>query len=118
MSDNLPDPAPVGRLIEAFRWSQTMFTTASLGIYDLLPATAGSLAETLGLNPDALERLLDGNVGLGLLERRGEAYYNQPVADTYLRKDSPHSLIGYILLFGSRSVSDVGPSRGCRARRD
>lgn len=97
MSDNLPDPAPVGRLIEAFRWSQTMFTTASLGIYDLLPATAGSLAETLGLNPDALERLLDGNVGLKLLERRGEAYYNQPVADTYLRKDSPHSLIGYIL---------------------
>jgi acetylserotonin N-methyltransferase len=51
----------------------------------------------LKLNPDALERLLDGNVGLGLLEKRGEAYYNQPVADTYLRKDSPHSLIGYVL---------------------
>jgi acetylserotonin N-methyltransferase len=97
MSTNLPDPAPVSKLIEAFRWSKTMFTAASFGIFDLLPATAGSLAQTLRLNHDALERLLDGNVGLGLLEKRGEAYYNQPVADVYLRKDSPHSLIGYIL---------------------
>jgi acetylserotonin N-methyltransferase len=93
----LPDPTPVTNLIEAFRWSKTMFTAASLGIYDLLPATAGSLAQNLRLNPDALERLLDSNVGLGLLEKRGEAYYNQTVADAYLRKDSPHSLIGYIL---------------------
>jgi acetylserotonin N-methyltransferase len=93
----LPDPKPVSNLIEAFRWSKTMFTTASLGIYDLLPATARSLAQALQLNPDALERLLDGNVGLELLDKRGEAYYNQPVADTYLRKDSPHSLIGYVL---------------------
>jgi acetylserotonin N-methyltransferase len=97
MTTNLPDPTPVNNLIEAFRWSKTMFTAASLGIFDLLPATAGSLAQNLHLNPDALERLLDGNVGLGLLEKRGEAYYNQPAADVYLRKDSPHSLIGYIL---------------------
>jgi acetylserotonin N-methyltransferase len=94
---SLPDPTPVSTLIEAFRWSKTMFTAAGLGIFDLLPATARSLAQTLGLNADALERLLDGNVGLGLLEKRGEAYYTQPVAETYLRKDSPHSLIGYIL---------------------
>jgi len=94
---HLPDPAPIVNLIEGFRFSKTMFATASFGIYDLLPATAGSLAQSLGLNADALQRLLDGNVGLGLMERRGEAYYNQPVADTYLRKDSPHSLIGYVL---------------------
>jgi acetylserotonin N-methyltransferase len=97
MTANLPDPTRVSNLIEAFRWSKTMFTAASLGIYDLLPATSGSLAQTLRLNHDALERLLDANVGLGLLEKRGEAYYNQPVADVYLRKDSPHSLTGYIL---------------------
>ena len=93
----LPDPTPVHNLIEAFRWTKVMFTTASLGIYDLLPATAGSLAQALHLNADALQRLLDANVGLSLLEKRGEAYYNQPVADTYLRKDSPHSVIGYVL---------------------
>ena len=94
---SLPDPTRVTNLIEAFRWSKTMFTAASFGIFDLLPATCGSLAQTLHLHPDALERLLDGNVGLGLLEKRGEAYYNRPVAETYLRKDSPHSHIGYIL---------------------
>jgi acetylserotonin O-methyltransferase len=97
MTTDLPDPTPVSKLIEAFRWSKTMFTAASLGIYDLLPATAGSLAQALHLNRDALERLLDGNVALGLLEKRGEAYYNQPVAAVYLRKDNPHSLIGYVL---------------------
>jgi acetylserotonin N-methyltransferase len=94
---NLPDPTPVSTLIEAFRWSKTMFTAASFGIYDRLPATLGSLAEDLQVNPDALQRLLDGNIGLGLLERRGEAYYNKPVAEVYLRKESPHSLLGYIL---------------------
>jgi acetylserotonin N-methyltransferase len=94
---NLPDPTPVNTLIEAFRWSKTMFTAASFGIYDMLPATARSLAQELDVNADALERLLDGNVGLGLLERRGEVYHNQPVAETYLRKASPHSVIGYIL---------------------
>lgn len=97
MSAHLPDPAPIAKLIDAFRWSKTMFTTASFGIYDLLPATAAGLAESLQLNADALERLLDGNVGLGLLEKRGDVYYNQPVADVYLRKSSPNSLIGYIL---------------------
>ena len=93
----LPDPTPINNLIEAFRWSKTMFTTASFGIYDLLPATARSLAQSLSLNLDALERLLDSNVGLGLLERRGGVYHNQTVAEVYLRKDSPHSLLGYIL---------------------
>lgn len=94
---NLPDPAPVANLIEGFRRSKTMFTTASLGIYDLLPSTVAELAQKLSLNPDALERLLDGNIGLHLLTRRDGVYHNLPVADTYLRKDSPYSLIGYVL---------------------
>jgi len=94
---NLPDPTPVNTLIEAFRWSKTMFVAATFGIYDRLPATAGSLAQDLHLDPDALERLLDGNVGLGLLERRGDVYHNLPVAETYLRVSSSNSLLGYIL---------------------
>jgi acetylserotonin N-methyltransferase len=98
---NLPDPKPINDLIEAFRWSKTMFTTASFGIYDMLPATIEQLAHQLNFNldasADALERLLDGNVGLGLLEKTGGEYHNRPVADVYLRKDSPYSLIGYIL---------------------
>src|SRR5690349_18921381 len=93
----LPDPKPVNNLIEAFRWSKAMFTAASLGIYDALPSTSATLAQMLGLKPDPLERLLDANIGLGLLEKRGEAYYNLPLADVYLRKDSPHSLVGYVL---------------------
>jgi acetylserotonin N-methyltransferase len=94
---SLPNPAPIVRLIEAFRWSKTMFATASFGIYDLLPSTVADLAARLEVNTDALERLLDGNVSLGLLERRGDTFHNLPVAETYLRNSSPDSLAGYIL---------------------
>jgi acetylserotonin N-methyltransferase len=86
-------------LLEAFRRSKTMFAAVSLGIFDALgtgPRSLARLAEELKLDPDALERLLDACVGLGLLERRGEAYENTPVAATYLCQASPSRLTGYI----------------------
>ncbi|HWB98946.1 MAG TPA: class I SAM-dependent methyltransferase [Bryobacteraceae bacterium] len=97
---NLPDPAPVVDLIDAFRRSKTMFTAVSLGIFDHLaetPAGAEELAGRIGANPDALARLLDACVGLGFLRRDAGIYYNQPVAATYLCRSSPHALTGYIL---------------------
>jgi len=96
---NLPDPAPVLDLIEAFRWSKTMFAAVSLGIFDRLlerPATAGDLAAALGLHEGALERLLDGSAALGLLRKADGVYSNQPVAEVYLCSSSPHTLAGYI----------------------
>src|SRR5262249_1702188 len=93
-------PAPIIDLIEAFRRSKTMFVAVSLGIFDRLqqgPADLAALAQHTGVNADALERLLDGCVGLGLLDRATGAYVNTPVAETYLCRDSPESLTGYIL---------------------
>ena len=95
-----PDPAAVLHLIDAFRHSKTMFTAVKLGIFDLLadaPQTAEALAAELGANPEALERLLHGCVGLGLLEQRGATFCNSDVAAVYLRRSSPQSLAGYIL---------------------
>jgi len=95
-----PDPAPVLDLIEAFRRSQTMFTAASLGVFDALeaaPRGAGELAAQLRANPDALERLLDGCAALGLLEKNGGVYRNAAVAVRYLCSGSPHTLRGYVL---------------------
>jgi acetylserotonin N-methyltransferase len=98
-----PDAGIVLKLIEAFRWSQTMFAATSLGVFDYLAADGPSpvtrIAEALHTDVDATERLLDGCVSLQLLEKRasGSEYANTPTADRYLRGNSPDTLAGYIL---------------------
>ncbi|WP_321472428.1 methyltransferase [uncultured Paludibaculum sp.] len=94
------DPTTVLDLIDAFRRSKTMFTAVSLGIFDRLhqaEASAAALAVELDLHPGALERLLNGCVGLGLLTKSGSLYFNTSEAETYLRRESPDTLTGYIL---------------------
>jgi len=95
-----PNPTPVLDLIQAFRRSKTMFTAVSFGIFDRLgdgAADAALLARELGADSDALERLLDACVALGLLNKGGSVYSNSPVAETYLTRSSPNTLTGYIL---------------------
>jgi acetylserotonin N-methyltransferase len=96
-----PDPSPVIDLIDAFRRSKAMFTAVRLGIFDRMergPDKLDILAADLTASPDALERLLDGCVGLGLLEKlSGGRYANTALASAYLCRSSPHSMIGYIL---------------------
>jgi len=97
--DSNPDPAVILDLLQAFRRSKTMFAAVSLGIFDALesgPKPLAGLAETLKLDPDALERLLDACVGLQLLKHQGALYENTPVAATYLCKQSPSRMNGYL----------------------
>ena len=74
-----------------------MFAAVELGIFELTPADLPTLSEKLAANADALERLLDGCVGLGLLERDGSTFRNTEIAARYLRRESPDALTGYIL---------------------
>jgi acetylserotonin N-methyltransferase len=99
-ASSIPDPSPVVDLIEAFRRSKIMFTAVSLGVFDVLegkPANAATLAAELRVEAEPLERLLDGCVGLKLLRRNGTSYKNEPVASTYLCRNSERALTGYIL---------------------
>jgi acetylserotonin N-methyltransferase len=94
-----PDPAPILDLLEAFRRSKTMFAAVSLGVFDALATanrTAVELAADLKADSDALGRLLDGCVALGLLQREGGRYANAPAATTYLTRGSPDRLTGYL----------------------
>jgi len=94
-----PDPTLVLDLLESFRRSKTMFAAVSLEVFDALesgPVSLAGLAATLNLDAGALERLLDACVGLQLLERAGTLYKNTPAASTYLCKQSPSRLTGYI----------------------
>ena len=99
-----PDPAPVLDLLEAFRRSQAMFAALELGAFDRLaadPAALPELARDLGADPDALGRLLDACVALGLLRRDGPRYANAPAADAYLTARSPLRLTGYARYSGA-----------------
>lgn len=96
---SIPDPGIVLDLLEAFRRSKTMFAAVALGVFDALadgPQPLDRLSQQLGASSDGLERLLDACVHLGLLIRGAEGYSNTPVADCYLRSDSPRRLTGYI----------------------
>ena len=48
-------------------------------------------------SPRRVLDLIDACVGLGFLRKDGGVYRNLPVAETYLRRNGPHSLAGYIL---------------------
>ena len=94
-----PDPTPIIDLLNAFRTSAAMFTAVSLGVFDRLaagPLDLATLAAELPANADALSRLLDVCVGLGLLKRDGEAFSNADIAEVYLCKHSPRRMTGYI----------------------
>lgn len=93
----MTDPSVVLDLIDAFRRSKCMFTAVSLGVFDRTPGTLTELAQRTATADDALERLLDGCVSLGLLSKDGERYSNTGPADAYLRRDSPSTMTGYIL---------------------
>jgi acetylserotonin O-methyltransferase len=86
-------------LLEAFRRSKTLFAALSLGIFDALdsePRTAADLAQSLELDPGALERLLDACVGLELLGKKDSLYRNTSAASIYLCKRSPRRMTGYL----------------------
>jgi acetylserotonin O-methyltransferase len=94
-----PDPKVVLDLMEAFRRSKTMFAAVSLGVFDALapgPKMLIPLAAELQADADALGRLLDACVGLGLLQRTATGYANSPAAAAYLCRTSPRRLTGYL----------------------
>src|SRR5262245_15199862 len=93
-----PDPAPILPLLTAFRDSAVLFAGLSLGVFDRLisPAALTELARDLACDDDALGRLLDRCVGLGLLVRDGERFRLAPASEAYLTRSSPRRLTGYL----------------------
>ena len=99
MNSSVSDPSPALELIEAFRRSKIMFAAVSLGVFEQLsasPASVETLAKELKADLDALERLLNACVAMQLLTREGDQYANPPIATTYLCRESPRQLTGYI----------------------
>jgi acetylserotonin N-methyltransferase len=98
-TDTPPDPTVVFQLLEAFRASKAMFAAVRLGVFEALesgPRSTAALAIELHADADALGRLLDTCVALGLVSRTDSGYANTPVSTAYLCRKSPRRMTGYL----------------------
>jgi DNA-binding IclR family transcriptional regulator len=91
-------------LIVAAWMSQAIAAAADLGIADALvkqPLGLDDLADLVGADPDALNRLLRALIGKGILgQRRDGRYELNPLGHT-LRSDAPGSMTGIARVVGA-----------------
>jgi len=81
--------------------SQVLFSANELGVFDELakgPRKADELAEIIGANHDALERLLNACVAIKLLTLDDGLYANTPLADDVLVSEQPGYLGNWLRL--------------------
>lgn len=100
-------PDKITHLIHAYRASKALFTACELGIFDMLnasviPSSAEVISQNMSSNLDATTRLLDSLVALELLEKTQQGdlwlYKNTTIANCFLTKSSPESLVDFITL--------------------
>ncbi|MFP4173552.1 MAG: methyltransferase [Candidatus Hydrogenedentota bacterium] len=77
-------------LASGYTRAQILFTANNAALFDYLetPASAEAVAQKLGWSPRGTRMLLDGLVGLGLVEKRDSAYSNAPIASHCLVSSS------------------------------
>jgi hypothetical protein len=99
-------PEPQAALLQAAYGAQTaqlLYVAAKLGIADHLRhghTTSPELAQTLGVNDSALQRILRGLVGLGVCAQSTDGRFSLTSAGTYLCNDHPDSVRPRLLLNG------------------
>lgn len=92
----------VMRISSAYWHSSVLHTAAALDVFTRLagsPATAKKLAAALGVDERGLELILIACVGLGLLDKQGDQFSNNPLADTFLVKGRPRYQGGIASMF-------------------
>ncbi|GAA2102480.1 methyltransferase [Actinomadura alba] len=92
-------PAKIYRLSTAFWHSKVILSASDLGVFAQLgegPATAGELADKLGVQSSAFPVFLDALVAMDLLERDGDRYRNSAEADYYLVPDKRYYMGTYL----------------------
>jgi predicted O-methyltransferase YrrM len=85
--------------------TKALAVAADLGVSDALgdgPHQPNELAATLGVDADALERLLRYLVGRGVFDRTRDGRFRNNRASTLLRGDHPASMRAWASFFGAR----------------
>ena len=99
----LDEVTSLRQLIMGFRISQMIFVAAKLDLADHLaraPCTARELAPTVGVDADALYRLLRALASLGVFAETTGGQFVTTSASELLRRDSPGSLRSTAILYG------------------
>ncbi|MFI1019047.1 class I SAM-dependent methyltransferase [Streptomyces sp. NPDC020965] len=101
MTDEQPTPDGVLRLINGYWATGVVGAAACHSLFTHLEdgaGTAAELAERAGIAPRGAQTLLDGLVGVGLVELSEGRYRNTPEASRYLVDGKPTSLSGFARL--------------------
>ena len=84
------DQSAVLELAAACRKSRVLLTAVEVGIFDAvgsLTKTSPEIADELGLNPRAVDRLMNALCSLGMLEKRDNLFSNTQVSRDVLCRD-------------------------------
>ena len=96
---------PLMQMISGFWASKTLATAVELDLFTQLSGRGvdiRELSQLLQIHPRPAEMLLSGCASLGLLEKRGERYYNSPLSEEFLVRGKPYYFGGVITLLDRR----------------
>jgi 2-polyprenyl-3-methyl-5-hydroxy-6-metoxy-1,4-benzoquinol methylase len=81
----------------AFQQSRILLTAFEMDLFSAIAPTAqgsAKVAESLGTDPRATDRLMNALCAMGLLEKQGEKYSNAPLAARFLVRGKPEYMGG------------------------
>jgi SAM-dependent methyltransferase len=93
------NPLEIRETVMAFQKSRIVLTAYQLGLFTFIGEKAHrseTLSESLNLNQNATERLLNALVALKLLEKNNENFSNTKESLMFLSKNSPAYLSGFM----------------------
>jgi 3-hydroxy-5-methyl-1-naphthoate 3-O-methyltransferase len=90
----------IGNILQGYQPACVVMAANELKLFDQLkkPSTARHVAETLNLNPEATERLLNALTSLEVIIKENQTYHLPEGADDYLTSGGSHSLKQWIQL--------------------
>ena len=93
-------PSPFEHSFVGLIAARAVTAAATLGVFESLvasgPATAGELAERLGLDPAGTEALLVALTTLGYVRAEGSRFAPEPVVERLLAPSSPESIASFV----------------------
>lgn len=93
-------PSPFEHSFVGLVAARAVTAAATLGVFEALvtggPATAGEVAERLGLDPAGTEALLVALATLGYVRADGSSFSPEPVVERLLVRSSPESIANFV----------------------
>jgi 2-polyprenyl-3-methyl-5-hydroxy-6-metoxy-1,4-benzoquinol methylase len=100
-----PTAIPLMQIVAGFWASKTLAAAVELDLFTKLAGrgvNVQELADLLGLHPRPAEMLLSGCASLGLLEKRGDRFYNSLLSEEFLVRGKPYYFGGVVTMLDRR----------------